>query len=124
MTRSRVWQIAAIIALAAAVHGQTRRGTVSGTILDASGAVIAGARVVLTGTETGVQRSTLSNEAGIYRTLGDAYWEFKGSLGCQTAAGTRDVQLGKSTLTLRTLDLDGQNDTDWRSDRIRQKPSP
>ena len=67
MTRSRVWRITAVIALAAAVHGQTSRGTVSGTILDASGAVVAGARVVLTGAETGARQSALSNEAGIYR---------------------------------------------------------
>src|SRR5216684_7460944 len=67
MTRSHVWKFAAVFALAATAHGQTSRGTVSGTILDASGAVIAGARVVLTGAETGARRSTLSNEAGIYR---------------------------------------------------------
>jgi hypothetical protein len=53
--------------LAAAAYGQTSRGTVSGTIIDASEAVIAGARVALIGTEIGVRRSTLSNEAGIYR---------------------------------------------------------
>ena len=56
-------QIATLFVLAAAAYGQTSRGTVSGTIIDASEAVIAGARVVLTGTETGVRRSTLSNEA-------------------------------------------------------------
>ena len=60
-------QIATLFVLAAAAYGQTSRGTVSGTIIDASEAVIAGARVDLTGTETGVRRSTLSNEAGIYR---------------------------------------------------------
>jgi hypothetical protein len=53
MTRSHVWQIAAAFALAMTSHGQTSRGTVSGTILDASGAVVAGARVVLTDVETG-----------------------------------------------------------------------
>src|SRR5262249_43829390 len=56
-----------VLALATAVYGQTSRGTVSGTILDTSGAVIAGARVVLRGAEKGVQRSALSNEAGVYR---------------------------------------------------------
>jgi len=50
-----------------ALHGQTSRGTVSGTILDSSGAAIAGARIALTAAETGVQRSTISNEAGVYR---------------------------------------------------------
>src|SRR5216684_4340527 len=67
LTRAQVWQLAAVFALATAAHGQTSRGTVTGTLIDPSGAVIAGARVVLAGTETGVRRSTLSNEAGIYR---------------------------------------------------------
>src|SRR5262245_37302936 len=50
-----------------AVHAQTSRGTVTGTVLDPTGAVIAGARVTLTGVETGVRLSTDSNEAGVYR---------------------------------------------------------
>src|SRR6266567_8718525 len=64
MNRTYLWKL---VALAVAAYGQTSRGTVTGTIVDASGAVIVGARVVLAGTETGVRRSTLSNEAGIYR---------------------------------------------------------
>src|SRR6266545_3292737 len=67
MMTTNVWKLAAVFALAAAAYGQTSRGTVTGTIIDASGAVVAGARVVLTGAETGARRSTLSNEAGIYR---------------------------------------------------------
>ena len=52
---------------ACATFAQTSRGTVTGTVLDASGAVVPGARVTLTGVETGVRLSTDSNEAGIYR---------------------------------------------------------
>jgi hypothetical protein len=55
----------AVIALN--VQGQTSRGTVTGTVLDPTGAVIGGARVSLTGVETGVRLSTESNEAGVYR---------------------------------------------------------
>ncbi len=46
---------------------QTSRGTVSGTILDPSGAVVAGATLALTHTEAGVRRTAISNGAGIYR---------------------------------------------------------
>src|SRR5262249_31047255 len=59
--------ISAVLAMAVAAHAQTSRGTVTGTVLDASGAVIAGAPVTLTGVETGLRRSTETNEAGIYR---------------------------------------------------------
>ena len=59
--------LAAILMLAATANAQTSRGTVTGTVLDASGAVIPGARVALTGVETGVRLSTDSNAAGVYR---------------------------------------------------------
>ncbi len=57
-----------LIALSCIVaHGQTSRGTVSGTVSDIAGAVIAGARVELVNKGTGVSRSTESNSVGIYR---------------------------------------------------------
>jgi len=40
---------------------------VTGTVLDASDAVVAGAQLILTGEETGIRRSTESNAAGVYR---------------------------------------------------------
>src|SRR5215469_9519572 len=67
MTRTNVAKVAALVALAAAARAQTSRGTVSGTVLDPAGAVIAGAHVTLTGVETGVRLSTESNQAGVYR---------------------------------------------------------
>src|SRR5258707_7193655 len=65
--RKRMFPLAAALALAVAAQAQTSRGTVTGTILDASGAVIAGARVTLTGVDTGVRLSTDSNQACVYR---------------------------------------------------------
>jgi hypothetical protein len=40
---------------------------VTGTVLDSTGAVIGGARVTLTGVETGARLVTDSNDAGVYR---------------------------------------------------------
>jgi hypothetical protein len=59
--------IAMVLALAVGGQAQTSRGTVTGTVLDPTGAVIGGARVILAGVETGVKLSTDSNEAGVYR---------------------------------------------------------
>jgi hypothetical protein len=56
-----------LLALAVAAYAQTSRGTVTGTVLDPTGAVIGGARVALTGVETGVRLATDSNDAGVYR---------------------------------------------------------
>jgi hypothetical protein len=46
---------------------QTSRGTVSGTVTDSSGAVIGSAQIELIHTQNGFRRSTVSNQAGIYR---------------------------------------------------------
>jgi Carboxypeptidase regulatory-like domain/TonB dependent receptor len=58
---------AAALVFAALTYAQTSRGTVTGTVLDPSGAVISGARATLTGVDTGVRLSAQSNEAGVYR---------------------------------------------------------
>src|SRR5215472_14646849 len=53
--------------LAAVAYGQTSRGTVTGTVQDPTGAAIVAARLMLTGVDTGVRLSAISNDAGIYR---------------------------------------------------------
>lgn len=60
-------RLAALLLVASSANAQTSRGTVTGTILDPTGAVIAGAHVTLTAVETGVRLSTNSNDAGVYR---------------------------------------------------------
>lgn len=52
---------------AVAASAQTSRGTVSGTVTDANGAVIVGAQVTLTNTATSVTRNTTTNDDGFYR---------------------------------------------------------
>jgi hypothetical protein len=64
---NRAILLLAALALAFAAHAQTSRGTVTGTVLDPTGAVIGGAAVTLTGVDTGVRLSTASNDAGVYR---------------------------------------------------------
>lgn len=46
---------------------QTSRGTVSGIVKDSTGAVIPGAEVTLTSTETTITRTTTTNNEGFYR---------------------------------------------------------
>jgi hypothetical protein len=55
----------AIVSLSA--FSQTSRGTVSGIVNDPSGAVVPGATITLTNEQTGVARSTTSNNEGAYR---------------------------------------------------------
>ncbi len=58
----------ALLCLAAAVsvHAQAVTGNISGTVTDSTGAVIAGAQVVVTNTATGVNITLTSNDQGLY----------------------------------------------------------
>jgi hypothetical protein len=62
---TRIWTATALLAVVA--QAQTSRGTVSGTVTDPAGALVSGASVALTHTQTGGRRSATSNYAGIYR---------------------------------------------------------
>src|ERR1700676_2930117 len=46
--------------------GETESGQITGTITDATGAVVMGAKVVATSASTGITRETTTNSAGIY----------------------------------------------------------
>ena len=59
--------LSTVLALALAAHAQTSRGTLTGTVMDSTGAVVTGAPITLTGADTGVKLSTVSNDAGVYR---------------------------------------------------------
>ena len=63
----RTLKIVMVLARALAAHAQTSRGTVTGTVLDQSGAALSGAQARLTGVETDVKLPTESNDAGVYR---------------------------------------------------------
>lgn len=57
---------ALMIAGFVSAFGQTDRGTLRGTVTDQTGGLVPGAKVVITGTETGEVRETTTNDQGIY----------------------------------------------------------
>lgn len=57
----------ALLMLSFQVMAQTSRGTVGGTVTDSTGAVVAGAIVVLTNDATTIARSAVTNGEGAYR---------------------------------------------------------
>jgi hypothetical protein len=63
----RSFNIATALAISLVAHAQTSRGTVTGIVLDPTGAAVRGARITLASNETGVKLSTASNEAGVFR---------------------------------------------------------
>jgi len=52
--------------LNAAVLGQSSTAQISGAVKDQTGALLPGAEITATQTDTGVARSTVSNETGSY----------------------------------------------------------
>src|ERR1051325_5922072 len=68
--RSRIFTLLALMfALWAGLplFGQTNTGRITGTITDATGAVIPGVEVVVRSPATGLSRNTVTNESGIYQ---------------------------------------------------------
>jgi hypothetical protein len=55
-----------ILSMVQLAQGQTFRGGIAGTVADSTGAVVAGAKISLTGVDTGSKRETVSTSAGDY----------------------------------------------------------
>ena len=59
--------LAVVFLISSALFAQTSRGTVTGIVTDSSGSAVPAATVELKGTQTGVVRSTTTNQSGVYR---------------------------------------------------------
>src|SRR5437868_1898233 len=68
-----------ILAAMAWCQADANKGSIIGTVIDPNQAVVPNAKVTVTGTETGLQRQTTSNESGQYRVgaLDPALYEVK-----------------------------------------------
>ena len=62
--------LVALVVSPSAVFGQAEAGSITGTVRDASGAVIAGATVTLKNVATGAQRTVQSGGVGQYTITG------------------------------------------------------
>src|SRR5438067_9090640 len=59
--------IISALALTSVLYSQSGNSTISGTIKDASDAVVPDARIQIVNVETGVKTDTTSNSSGLYR---------------------------------------------------------
>src|SRR5262249_51706470 len=101
--------LAIFIMSAITAIGQLTTGTITGTVRDQSGAAIPGANITLKNTDTGLSRSTLTNETGKYEALSlpaGNYEVSAGLTGFQTALHTGiSVALGQNAVVDFTLQL-------------------
>ena len=68
MRRQSQWLVASLLLLLAAVPAFAQRitATIRGTVTDQSGAVVAGAKVTVRNTNTGLERTTQTSNDGSY----------------------------------------------------------
>src|ERR1043165_6108874 len=88
----------AVLSICLQGFGQSTNAVVSGTVGDATGAVLPGVEVIATNNATGVVTTVLTNESGAYNfaSLPPGVYKVSASLpGFQTRAFT-DVQLGNA----------------------------
>jgi Ca-activated chloride channel family protein len=80
------------------VFGTAQGGTISGSVSDSSGALIPGVTVMATNTETGVARTTLTNESGAYNFVGltPGPYRLNATLGGFQTAILVNINLGTS----------------------------
>jgi len=64
-----VFGVCLIVLAPALAHAQATTGTISGVITDQSKAVLPGVTITVTHNETGIARSLVSDERGLYRAL-------------------------------------------------------
>lgn len=55
-----------LLVVAASLFAQSDRGTITGTVLDATGAVVPAAKIVLTNSQTGLRQETVTTDTGNY----------------------------------------------------------
>src|SRR5437867_6437017 len=60
------WVLILMLVSTLSAAAQTFRGTILGTITDPNGAVVSGATVTVKNTSTGIERSTITDDAGNY----------------------------------------------------------
>src|SRR5258706_6885324 len=66
MLRARRILLLGFACAGAFLFGQSERGTITGTVVDPSGAVVTGARVIVTNVSTELSTESRSNDAGAY----------------------------------------------------------
>ena len=113
MRRLAVTVVLLSLVFSSQVFGQSTNATVSGTVSDASAALVPGVTITATNNNTGVVTTVLTNEAGAYNfaSLLPGVYKVSAALpGFQTKTYT-DVQLGNAerlrlnfTLSVMTVD--------------------
>src|SRR5436305_15124307 len=99
-TRSLVVLAAALTSLSGGVQAQTTFATITGTVVDATGAVVPNAQITVTSLDTNQTNTATSNDAGIYTIpqLREGAYTVMGK-----AAGFQDFRADQIVLAARDI---------------------
>jgi len=118
----RIFLIAFFLLCSALLQAQTFRGSIQGAVIDGSGASVAGAEITVTSPETGLTRSSVTNDVGEYLVSELPLGTFdltvkKAGFRTQTVKGIKvqvsasqraDVQLAPGTVS-ETVEVSGES---------------
>ncbi|SPF42845.1 Cna B domain-containing protein [Candidatus Sulfotelmatobacter kueseliae] len=106
--------IVSMVVALPALGQSTNAGTIVGTIIDPSGAIVQGAKVTITDTATGVTRTTNTNDAGHYvfvNVTPGKYTLVVSKQGFSNMTTSLEVQVGSSTTADLSLRIGGASVT-------------
>lgn len=95
-----------IVLVPASLFAQgTDLGTIRGTVTDSSGAVISGAKVVITDLRTNASRNASTNAAGVYELFGLSAGQYKVSVTASGFKTKESASVGLSSSTITTVNM-------------------
>ena len=100
----QLWVLVCAFLMGTSAFAQSDRGTITGTVVDQTSAVIPGARVVATNTETSARFETLSTETGNYTLAQLPAGVYQ--LAAELPGFKRYVRQGITVLVAQTLRID------------------
>src|SRR5579885_878951 len=103
MSRQAVW-VLFLVAMRGLAPAQQGRGGISGTVTDAQGAVVQGARVAVRNTATNAIFQTLSNDQGIYAAPGLPVGEYE--VAAEAAGFKKSLRKGVTLLVDQKAKVD------------------
>lgn len=99
-----------------AAFAQTANGTITGTVTDASGAAVAGAAVVVSNTDTGVQTPTVTTQTGAYTAVNLPIGAY--SVTVSAAGFKKYVRNGLALAAAQTLEINVPLEVGQTSDSV------
>ena len=120
---SAVCSLLVVLFIASPLHAQFS-SAVEGSVTDQSGAAVAGANVVLTGAETGVEHSTVTSAEGYFRFASLGPGEYKLTVTAQGFGSVTQKNIDLTAMRVQTVPVKMQVASGQTSVEVTAAPTP